>query len=72
MDQPKEVLAYRVSEAAKLLNFSRSMVYELIATGELPSVRFGRRGGRGVLRVPAEPLRKLIEARTCGGSGDAR
>jgi excisionase family DNA binding protein len=59
-----EKLAYRVAEAARLLSLSRSTVYELIAIGDIPSVRLGRSRGRGVIRVPAEALHKMIEQRT--------
>jgi excisionase family DNA binding protein len=36
-------LTLTVGEAAKLLRLSRAFTYELVARGELPSLRFGRR-----------------------------
>ncbi len=36
-------LVLTVDEAAYLLNISRSLAYELIARGELPALRLGRR-----------------------------
>jgi excisionase family DNA binding protein len=36
-------LVYSVTEAAELLGISRSTAYELVARGELPTVRLGRR-----------------------------
>ena len=43
--QPKigERLTYSVDEAAVLLGVSRSLAYECIQRGEIPSIRFGRR-----------------------------
>lgn len=52
----------RISEAAKRLEISRSMVYLLINRGEIPSVRIG-----SILRVPAEALDELIQNKTIGG-----
>ena len=37
-----EPLLLRISEVVKMLNLSRSKVYDLIARGELPSIRIGR------------------------------
>jgi excisionase family DNA binding protein len=41
MNEPR--LTLTVGEAAKLLRLSRAFTYELVARGELPSLRFGRR-----------------------------
>ncbi len=41
MDEPQ--LTLTVGEAARLLRLSRAFTYELVARGELPSLRFGRR-----------------------------
>jgi excisionase family DNA binding protein len=38
-----EPLAYSVKDAAAVLGVSRSTVYELIASGELPSTKLGNR-----------------------------
>jgi excisionase family DNA binding protein len=46
-------------EVAELLGLSRSKVFEMLASEELPVVRFGR-----VVRVPREQLEEWIHART--------
>lgn len=38
-----ERLTFTVEEAARLLGIGRSLAYGLVATGELPSIRLGRR-----------------------------
>jgi excisionase family DNA binding protein len=38
-----ERLVYSVGEAAVLLGISRAFAYELVARGELPAIRLGRR-----------------------------
>ena len=53
-----ERLLLRPSEAGDAIGVSRSKVYELIASGELPSVDVG-----GVRRVPVEALRDWIKTR---------
>ena len=56
-----ERLALSVEEAGALLGISRDLAYDLVARGELPSLRLGRR-----LVVPRraleEALRRLAEA----------
>lgn len=47
-----------VSEAAERLGLSRTTVYSLIDSGELPTVRFGR-----AVRVDPTDLAALIERR---------
>jgi excisionase family DNA binding protein len=42
-------------EAAELIGIGRSKVYELLACGELPSIRVG-----SSVRVPVEALRTWI------------
>ena len=54
-------LFLRVSEVADALNVSRSTAYDLIQRGQIPSVRLEGRGGRGILRVPADALLRLAE-----------
>ncbi len=44
-------LLLTVPETARLLRISRNLAYELVARGELPSVRFGR-----VIRIPRRVL----------------
>ena len=51
-------LLLKVSEAAELASLGRSKAYELVATGEWPSVSIGR-----AVRVPVDDLRAWIEQR---------
>ncbi len=46
-----EKLLLRPVEAAEAIGISRSKIYELLASGELPSVRIG-----ASVRVPVEAL----------------
>jgi len=50
-----EKLMLRPIEAAESLGVSRSKAYELIAAGEIPSVKIG-----GCIRVPIDALRAWI------------
>jgi excisionase family DNA binding protein len=49
-------LTLSVTEAAGVLGISRAFAYVLVARGELPSLRFGRR-----VVVPRRALEQLIE-----------
>jgi excisionase family DNA binding protein len=51
-----ERFTYSVTEAAEVLGISRTLAYELVARGELPHVRFGRR-----VLVPRRALAQLVE-----------
>lgn len=51
-----ERLAYRVPEFAAAIGVSRAKGYELIARGEVPSVRIG-----GSIRVPVAALREWMD-----------
>lgn len=48
-------LTLTVEEAARLLGISRSLAYEAARSGELPTVRIGRR-----LLVPTSALDRLL------------
>jgi excisionase family DNA binding protein len=48
-------LTLTVTEAAQTLGISRALAYELVRTGELPSLRLGRR-----LVVPVRALERLL------------
>jgi len=48
----------KLSEVGQVLGIGRSMVYELVARGELPSVRIGR-----CIRVSSESLEKWVKER---------
>jgi len=52
MDEP---LALSVVDAARMLGISRTLAYEAVARGELPSVRVGRR-----IVVPRRALNELL------------
>ena len=45
-----------VPEAAKLLRVSRNLAYDLVARGELPSLRLGR-----VIRIPTQALLEWLQ-----------
>ena len=56
--EPHVLQQYTVTEVQKLLGLGRSRVYELIETGELPSIKIGKRR-----LVPATVLSKFINDR---------
>jgi excisionase family DNA binding protein len=51
-----ERLLLRPLEAAEMIGVGRSKVYELLASGDLPSIRIG-----GSVRVPLDALRAWID-----------
>jgi excisionase family DNA binding protein len=51
-----EPLLVRVEEAARILSLSRSTIYEMMDSGELPSVRWG-----AARRIPMAALRAWVE-----------
>lgn len=51
-----------VSETARLCRISRGAAYEAVRTGEIPSIRIGRR-----ILVPTALLMRLLGAETEGG-----
>ena len=57
---PEDTLLLTVEQAAKLLQISRYLAYDLIAQGKLPHVRLGR-----IIRVPRHCLEQWI-AREAG------
>ena len=61
MEDQLERLVYTVEEAGRLLGVSRTTAYECVRTGQLPSVRLGRR-----IVVP----RAAIEALLAGPDSD--
>jgi excisionase family DNA binding protein len=50
-------LTLSVQDAAKLLGVSRDLVYDLVAQGELPALRLGRR-----IVLPHRALEELVQA----------
>jgi excisionase family DNA binding protein len=53
-----ERLLLRPAEAAEAIGIGRSKLYELLASGDLPSIRIG-----GSVRVPVDALREWIARR---------
>lgn len=62
-----EPLLLRVEEVASALALGRSKVYELIASGELPSLTIG-----AARRVPAEALRRYVAEHLEAAAREAR
>lgn len=56
-----ERMAFTVKEAADLLGISRSLAYELVADGTLPSLRLRRR-----IVVPRLALLRLLDSEHSG------
>ena len=56
--EKSEKLLLKPLEAAELLGFGRSKIYELLAMGELPSIRID-----GSVRIPTYALRRWIRQR---------
>ncbi len=54
-----EPLLLRADEAAVALGLGRSTIYELLASGKLPAIRFGR-----AIRVPKAALEAWIREQT--------
>ncbi len=51
-------LLFTATEAAEMLGLSRSYLYEIMATGELPSITLGR-----ARRIPRQALEELVVKR---------
>jgi excisionase family DNA binding protein len=51
-----ERLVLTVSEAASVLRLSGAFTYELVARGQLPSVRFGRR-----IMIPRAGIQRILD-----------
>jgi excisionase family DNA binding protein len=51
-----ERLVLTVSEAASVLRLSRAFTYELVARGQLPSVRLGRR-----IMIPRAGIQRILD-----------
>lgn len=54
-----ERLTLTVEEAASLLGISRNLAYELVAEGQIPSIRLGRR-----VLVPRQALYRMLDRAT--------
>ncbi len=55
MDTQNEFVFLKPVRAAKLLDMSKSKIYEMIQRNEIPAVRLG-----GCLRIPASALDDLV------------
>jgi excisionase family DNA binding protein len=64
MQQIEQVLL-RPSEAAKALGCSRTRVYEMVHTGDLPHVRLGGTS----IRIPKVAIQRLIDDAMMLGEG---
>ena len=62
-----ERILYRPGEAAQAIGVSRSRMYELIASGEIPSVTVGH-----VKRVPVDKLHEWVKRQTSGSAEGTR
>jgi excisionase family DNA binding protein len=51
-------LLYRPAEAAEALGISRAYLFELLATGELQSLKIG-----ASRRIPADALQRFVDAK---------
>ncbi len=51
-----EKLLIKPMEAARMLSIGKTTIYELLATGEIPSIHIGRS-----IRIPAKALEEWIE-----------
>jgi excisionase family DNA binding protein len=57
MQQPKaEPLTYTVDELPALLGISRGLAYEAVRTGQIPSIRVGKRR----ILIPRRAIRELL------------
>ena len=63
MNQMTVLILLRPAEAAEMLGFSRSKVYAMLASAELPAIRAGRS-----VRIPRAALEAWIVSNTIGGS----
>ena len=61
-----EPLLVRVEEAARILSLSRSTIYEMMDSGELPSVRRG-----AARRIPIAALRAWVELQVVHGTSSS-
>jgi excisionase family DNA binding protein len=60
-DEHEERLVWSVEEAGRMLGISRAHAYELVARGELPHLRLGRR-----VVVPKHAIEQLLASATAG------
>jgi excisionase family DNA binding protein len=66
VDQQQEKLAITVDEAAKLLGVGRNVTYEAVRTGQIPSIRIGRR-----IIIPRAALLNMLKKADVEKAGGA-
>jgi excisionase family DNA binding protein len=57
-----EPQAYRVRDAAAILNISQRSLWRMVATGEVPCVRYGPQ----TVRILASDLRAFVQSKRTG------
>jgi excisionase family DNA binding protein len=57
-----ERLLLKPGEVTEMLSMGRSRIYEMLNTGELPSIRIGRS-----IRIPAIALKEWVDTHQSGG-----
>jgi excisionase family DNA binding protein len=57
-----EPLTYTVEQTAQLLGIGRGLAYDGVRSGDIPSVRIGRR-----VLIPRHALLSLLNAKNIGG-----
>jgi prophage regulatory protein len=62
-----EKLLLKISDVAKVINIGRSLSYELVTQGQIPSIRVGR-----CLRVSSEALEQWIKEKQQSKSKDVQ
>jgi excisionase family DNA binding protein len=62
-----EKLLLRPMEAAESIAVSKSKIYELLASGSIPSVRIGKS-----IRIPREELKKWVDSQLTQATEQAK
>jgi excisionase family DNA binding protein len=65
MSMAEQKLLYRIPEAAQALGLSRVKIYQLMASGELGSVKINT-----VRRIPADDLHRFVAGLRQTGKGE--
>ena len=59
-------LCFSVEETRKRLKISRGLMYEAVRTGQVPSIRVGKR-----ILIPRQALYRLLNVTTVAVNGDS-
>jgi len=54
-EQSQMKLVYTVNEVAEVLRIGRNLAYEMVRTGDIPSIRMGKR-----ILVPGDGLKEML------------